>query len=162
MKVTKKIIMGLLLVFAAAQCFRPQKNEGAASYADAFVADTHPPKEVQVILRRACFDCHSDVTRYPWYAAITPVNYWLEHHIKHGKSHFNISHWSAYTTKEKDEKLKNLIDAFEHGWMPLESYTWIHKDAIPNDTEVKHVVGWAKHARLKYQEIPIPIATNYL
>ena len=49
------------------------------------MTETKPPEDVKTILKETCFDCHSDVTRYPWYNNITPVNYWLAAHIKNGK-----------------------------------------------------------------------------
>ena len=88
MRIIKKILLFLLVVFIIAQFFGPEKNEGDMASIDAFIADTNPPDDVHEILKTTCYDCHSDVTRYPWYNNITPVNYWLADHIKHGKGHF--------------------------------------------------------------------------
>ena len=68
-------------------------------------------------------------TNYPWYNSITPVNYWLNGHIKEGKKHFNVSKWASYSVKKKDHKLEELIEELEAQDMPLASYTWTHKEA---------------------------------
>ena len=75
MRIIKKILVALLIVFIIMQFFGPDKNEGDMASIDAFIADTNPPDDVHNILKNTCFDCHSDVTRYPWYNKITPVNY---------------------------------------------------------------------------------------
>ena len=73
MRIIKKILWLLLLGFVIAQFFRPDKNEGELSSIDAFITDTNPPEDVKLILKETCYDCHSDVTRYPWYNSITPI-----------------------------------------------------------------------------------------
>ena len=150
MKILKKILLLLLLAFIIAQFFGPDKNEGDIASVAPFFEDTNPPENVKIILKEACIDCHSDHTRYPWYNSITPVNYWLADHIKHGKEHFNVSKWSGYSIKKKDHKLEELIEMVEKKEMPLPSYTWTHGDAKLTDEQIKSVVDWAKNVRVKY------------
>ncbi len=146
----------MLGLFVLSQFFRPKKNEGSTTTFNSFLKDTKPPKDVQNIFIETCFDCHSDVTRYPWYSNITPVNYWLEDHIADGKKHFNISQWDDYSTKKKDHKFKELIEMVENKEMPLESYTYIHREARLSDEQIKSVVAWAKEVRFKYSLAPRP------
>ena len=157
MKILKKILIALLVILVVAQFFGPEKNEGTMASTDAFYAETNPPSEVKHILEVACIDCHSDVTTYPWYNSITPVNYWLASHVKDGKRHFNISNWEGTPTKRKDNKFEELIEMVEEKDMPLPSYTWTHTDARLSDAQIKAVVDWAKMVRLKYSlEMPKP------
>ncbi|NRD24035.1 heme-binding domain-containing protein [Winogradskyella litoriviva] len=150
MKIIKKIALLLLVVFIIAQFFGPDKNEGDIASVEAFYTDTNPPEEVKIILENACNDCHSDNTRYPWYNNITPVNYWLADHVKHGKKHFNISKWNDYSDKKKDHKLDELIEMVEEKEMPLDSYTWTHGEAELSQDQIDAVIAWAKNVRLKY------------
>lgn len=150
MKILKKIGLLLLVTFIIAQFFRPEKNEGDLTSVEAFYADTNPPEDVKMILKNACNDCHSDYTRYPWYSNITPVNYWLADHIKHGSKHFNISKWNDYDDKRKDHKLEELIEMVEAKEMPLPSYTWTHGDAKLSQAQIDAVISWAKTVRTKY------------
>ncbi|MEZ4793028.1 MAG: heme-binding domain-containing protein [Gelidibacter sp.] len=154
MKIIKKILWFLLLVFVVAQFFGPEKNEGNLTSIDSFYADTNPPEKVKLILKESCNDCHSDVTRYPWYNKITPVNYWMADHVKHGKGGLNMSKWDDYSTKKKDHKLKELIEIVKKKEMPLPSYTWVHTEAKLTDEQIKSVVDWANQVRFKYSLEP--------
>ncbi|WP_299521261.1 heme-binding domain-containing protein [Winogradskyella sp.] len=149
-KLLKKLGLVLLLAFIIAQFFGPEKNEGDIASVNVFLEDTNPPEDVKLILKNACFDCHSDHTRYPWYNNITPVNYWLADHIRHGKGDFNVSKWSEYSDKKKDHKLEELAEEVEERHMPLTSYTWTHGDAKLTDKQIEAVEAWVKTARIKY------------
>lgn len=151
MKLLKKILFVLLAIFIIAQFFGPEKNEGDMASINAFLEDTNPPEQVKVILQESCFDCHSDVTRYPWYSSITPVNYWLAEHIEHGSGHFNVSKWEGNSVKRKDHKFEELIEMVEAKEMPLPSYTWTHSEANLSEEQIEAVISWAKDVRLKYQ-----------
>ena len=150
MKIIKKIGWVLLIALIIAQFFGPERNEGDSKSMTAFLAETNPPKDVKVTLESACFDCHSNVTRYPWYNSITPVNYWLAGHVKDGKKHFNVSDWENYSVKKKDHKLDELIEEVEEKHMPLNSYTWTHGDANLSDEQISAMVSWAKGVRAQY------------
>ncbi|MBC3847101.1 heme-binding domain-containing protein [Winogradskyella echinorum] len=150
MKILKKLGLLLLVVFIIAQFFGPEKNDGDLSSVDAFFTDTNPPEDVKLVLKNACLDCHSDHTRYPWYNNITPVNYWLADHVKHGKGDFNVSKWNDYSDKKKDHKIEELIEMVEAKEMPLPSYTWTHGDAKLSQDQIDAMVSWAKTVRLKY------------
>jgi len=150
MKLLKKILLVLLLMFIVAQFFGPEKNQGDYASIDTFIAETKPSPEIKEILKESCFDCHSAVTRYPWYNNITPVNYWLADHVNHGKGHFDVSKWNEYSVKKKDHKLDELIEMVEAKEMPLNSYTWTHTEARLTDAQIKAVIEWAKGVRATY------------
>jgi hypothetical protein len=147
----KKIIIGLLILVVIAQFFQPNKNQGNLESITHFLEKTQAPKEVQIILEHACFDCHSSHTNYPWYSSITPVNYWLNSHIKEGKKHFNVSKWDSYSVKKKDHKLEEMIEELENESMPLASYTWTHKEAQLTDAQVHSLKEWVHSLRSSYK-----------
>lgn len=150
MKVLKRIGWFLLIVLVIAQFFRPEKNQGDINSIAAFINETNPPEQVHLVLKETCYDCHSDVSKYPWYFNITPVNYWMAEHIKNGKKHFNVSNWESNSVKRKDHKFEELIEMVEKKEMPLPSYTWTHSEAKLTDEQIKSVIDWAKKVRLKY------------
>ena len=117
---------------------------------DAFYAETQPSETVTAILKESCLDCHSNNTRYPWYSNITPVNYWLNDHVVEGKEHFNVSDWDTYTVKKKDHKLEELVEMVESKEMPLDSYTWTHREANLSDAQITAVIDWANKVRSSY------------
>ena len=156
MKIIKKILFLLLIVLVIAQFFGPEKNQGEIASLDSFMLESHASDEVKMILKESCFDCHSDVTRYPWYNNVTPVNFWLAHHVDEGKEELNFSKWSSYSLKRKDHKLEEVIEMVEEKEMPLPSYTWTHKEAKLTDAQITVVKEWAEKMRLGYYLLPKP------
>ncbi|TYB77207.1 heme-binding domain-containing protein [Bizionia myxarmorum] len=150
MKILKKIILFLLVVFLIAQFFGPKKNDGTLASVEPFLLSTNPPEAVVAILKESCFDCHSNYTKYPWYSKITPVNYWLADHVNEGKEDFNVSIWSEYSVKQKDHKFKELIETVESREMPLDSYILTHNEANLTDTQIASVIEWSKKMRIIY------------
>jgi len=148
-KIIKYTGITLLLVLIGMQFIRPEKNNGGYKSIAAFKIDTNPSKEVFSILKTHCFDCHTNQTKYPWYAKIAPISYWLADHVNEGKEEFNMSNWDAYSVKKKDHKLEELIEEIEEGKMPLNSYTWIHGKLPEKDQEL--LLQWANLARLQYE-----------
>jgi len=150
MKTSKRISLLILVIIGIAQFFQPDKNQGDLTTIEPFLNETKPSEQVQKILETACYDCHSNSTNYPWYAKITPVNFWMDNHINHGKQELNFSRWNQYSSKRKEHKFDEIIELVERKEMPLESYTWVHKDAILTDAQINQVVLWAKLAKIQY------------
>ena len=150
MKWIKRFLILALLVLIVLQLVRPDKNDQGYDSLKAFIADTNPTDNVSTILKTSCYDCHTNQTTYPWYANVAPVSYWLDEHIEHGKGHLNFSEWGSYSKKRKDHKLEEFIEIIEEKEMPLPSYTWIHKDAILDEAQIKELLQWAQLARVKY------------
>jgi mono/diheme cytochrome c family protein len=151
---TKKILLGLALVFLALQFVRPAKNLSPAPGPQDITARVAMPAEVQRVFTKACYDCHSDHTRYPWYAEVQPVGWWLASHIHDGKRHLNFSEFGAFSTKAADRKLKQIARNVDDREMPLPSYTWIHRDAILTDAEIKIIDDWVDAARTQIAPKP--------
>lgn len=143
----KKILLGLILVAIVIQFVRPQKNLSAATpKTDLLVA--HPaPAEVKQLLAIACYDCHSDNTRYPWYAEIQPVAWWLAQHVDDGKRELNLSSFGELSAKRKASRLEAMIDSITTGEMPLKSYTIVHRDAKLSPAQVKLLTDWLEALR---------------
>lgn len=152
MKIAKKILWFLLIVFVIAQFFGPDKNDGDITSIDVFLTETNPPEQVKQILKESCFDCHSNKTRYPWYFNVTPVNYWIAGHIDHGKEDVNFSDWVSYSLKKKEHKMEELWEEVKKKEMPLESYTWTHSEANLTDEQIEAVVNWAKGVQENYKQ----------
>ena len=102
---------------------------------------------MKAILERACYDCHSNHTRYPWYAEIQPLGWWLADHVKEGKAHLNFSTFGTYPAKRQTRKLEELIEEVEGGNMPLGSYKLTHTDARLTPAEIKALTDWAASVR---------------
>lgn len=79
---------------------------------------------------RACFDCHSNETKWPSYATIAPLSWGLQRHVDEGREDLNFSEWQR-TYKEADESAKSIRE----GEMPPSSYLWFHPEARLTDAE---------------------------
>ena len=138
----KKILLGLLVLLLAIQFIRQSKNFAPAP-SPADIQIRHPlPPETRRILETACYDCHSNYTRYPWYAEVQPVSWWLADHIKEGKSHINFSEFDRLTPKRAARKLEQCADEVTDGGMPLTSYKFIHAEARLTDAQRKTLADW--------------------
>lgn len=143
----KKILLGVVVLLAAAQLVRPAKNLSTAAGPDD-ISVKHPvPARVGTVLQKACYDCHSNNTHYPWYAEVQPVGWWLRWHVNDGKRHLNFSEFGAYTAKRAGKKLEELADEVAQREMPLSSYTWLHPEARLTPEEIKLVADWAESLR---------------
>jgi hypothetical protein len=152
MKILKKTLISLLVVLVIAQFFGPEKNDGDMATVASFLLETNPPQDVKKILETTCFDCHSAKSNYPWYNAITPVNYWLDEHIQDGKKHLDFSKWNEYSLKKKEHKMDELHEEVEEGEMPLNSYTWTHSEANLSPAQIAAVVTWGKKVQADYKQ----------
>jgi hypothetical protein len=138
----KKIILFLLAVFIIIQFIRPTKN--LAARGPQHIEAIYPmPDNVKQIMRVACYDCHSDSTRYPWYNQMQPVAWWLNHHIGEAREELNFSQFGTYNKQKQVKKLQKVKSAVTKGWMPLDSYLWIHKDAKLSPEQAKAIADWA-------------------
>jgi hypothetical protein len=149
----RNILLGLLLALIVIQFFRPEKNQSTGSSPTDITTKYAVPVNVQSVLKRSCYDCHSNNTTYPWYDNIQPVAWWLSHHIHEGKEELNFSEFTAYPPKKARHKLEEVGEAVTDGWMPLGSYLWIHHDAKLKPEEAKLIADWADGLR---KQIPAP------
>ena len=140
----KVIGVSLVLLVIAAQFFRPDKVIKNQTDITAFLNETQPSVEVQEILVTACFDCHSNNTKYPWYSEITPINFWMKDHIDEGTEELNFSDWASYSLKRKKHKMEEIWEEIEENEMPLNSYLITHSDAKLSEDEKSKMVSWAK------------------
>jgi hypothetical protein len=139
----KKILLVLLVVLVIIQFFRPKKNISTTNSTNDITTIATVPGDVQTILNKACYDCHSNNTRYPWYAEIQPVAWWLNDHVQDGKKHLNYSDFASYPLRKQYKKLDETIEMVKEGEMPLSSYTLIHKDADLTADERGKLTTWA-------------------
>jgi hypothetical protein len=82
------------------------------------------PPEVQAILRRACFDCHSNETRWPLYSRIAPGSWLMARDVHNGRSHMNFSEWADHDEDERQTDLENCWEQVEAGNMPKWFYIY--------------------------------------
>jgi hypothetical protein len=147
MRILKKILLVLLIVFIAIQFIQPARNTNGQVLPTDISNAVSVPENVQNILRTACYDCHSNNTTYPWYNYVQPTAWILANHIKHGKRDLNFSDFGSYSIRKQQSKLKAIADQIKDGEMPLYSYTIIHKNARLSKEEKGLIIDWAQNAQ---------------
>lgn len=131
----KKIFTALAAVIVGIQ-FIPVKRTNPQ-----VVYDFDGPAEVKAILKRSCYDCHSNETRWPWYSRVAPVSWLVSQDVKEGREHINFSEWEPL----KDivyihVKIYNMVAS---GQMPLKAYLPMHPDAKISPEELETLKNWA-------------------
>jgi len=142
----KKIGLGLLILLIAIQFIRSEKNVNLTAAATANdISKVMPvPDNIQIILKTSCFDCHSNNTIYPWYAAIQPVAWWLNDHIEEGRKEINFNEFASYSLRRQYKKLGEIIEQLKEDEMPLDSYRLIHRNAVLSEPKKLSLSNWAQ------------------
>ena len=138
----KKWLLILVTVFVLIQFIQPARNRSGQVLNTDLTKVFAVPATVKVILESACYDCHSNNTRYPWYSYIQPGGWWLANHIKEGKEELNFSEFGMYSQRRQINKLRSIENSIKDGSMPLSSYAWLHKDARLTNDEKVVITGW--------------------
>lgn len=142
-----KIILGVILVIAGLQLFQIDKTNPESDPSLDFISITNPPAEVGIMLKEACYDCHSYKTKYPWYTFTQPLGWWIEEHIEHGRDELNFSEWGSYSERRADHKLEESSELVLEKEMPLPSYLKAHSEARLTSGERKQLASWFDQVR---------------
>ena len=139
----RKIILGLLAVVVAIQFIRPTRNSSTGENPNEISKYYEVSADIQIVLKKSCYDCHSNNTVYPWYANIQPVGWWLQNHVNEGKRELNFSEFGSYPEKKAKHKFEEIEEMVNEGEMPLTSYTLIHGDAKLTAEQSSALASWA-------------------
>lgn len=146
-----KVLFALVAVLAVIQFFRPEKNL-SNDESNSIKTTYAVPEHVDIILQKACNDCHSNKTNYPWYAEVQPVAWWLSHHVEEGRDELNFSTFTTRKIASQNHKFEEIIELVKAGDMPLPSYTWLHPEANLTGEEKEAIVTWAQQQMDKLKQ----------
>ena len=141
--IIKKTLIGLLIILVFLQFIHPAKNINKVITPQDISVIYPLPDSISILLQKACYDCHSNNTRYPWYNNMEPVAFWLNDHVNGGKANLNFSAFGGYSKDKQIKNLKGVAKELEEGSMPLGSYQWIHKDAVLSEHDKNMLITWA-------------------
>jgi hypothetical protein len=144
MKLSSRILLSLLALLIIIQFFRPVKNLSGDRTYD-ITTQYRVPENISIIMEKACNDCHSNTTRYPWYAQVQPFAWWIADHVNEGKRELNFSEFAKRRLAIQNHKLEEVIENVKEHEMPLSSYTWLgmHPEANLTDEERVAITDWA-------------------
>ena len=111
--------------------------------------------EVRAILRRACYDCNSNETVWPWYSRVAPVSWQVAQDVREGREELNFSTWDQYSAKQQGKKLRESFEEVGEGEMPPWFYLPMHSDAMLSTQDRSALRSWARG------ELPYDSAERY-
>lgn len=132
-----------LAALVIAQAFRIDKTNPPAQQ------NVAAPPEVAAVLRRACYDCHSNETVWPWYSNVAPISWLLARDVREGRRELNFSAWNAYDAKKQAKKLKETAKEVAKGGMPPWLYTAMHPHAALSQIDAERLRAWTAEEKAK-------------
>lgn len=100
------------------------------------------PDDVGQLLHRACADCHSDETRWPWYATLFPASWIVQRDVRAARGQLNLSRWGGYAIFEQADLLDEMCIRAGARIMPPQPYQWLHPDARLADADTARLCEW--------------------
>ena len=136
MSLAARIVGGVLVLGVAAQLVRPARENPPVS------GDLPAPTDVHRLLRRACYDCHSHETAWPWYAHVAPVSWLVAHDVAEGREKLDFSAWDALGPAKRTKKLRESAKEIDEDEMPPWQYRLVHREARLTDVEKQQLRAW--------------------
>jgi uncharacterized membrane protein len=134
----KKTLIFTLIFLASLQLISVDKTNPKTDEQLAIDA----PQDVKHILKKGCYDCHSNETKWPYYSNIAPVSFFVASHVKNGRKALNFSTYKEINKDIKEQRLKRAIMTVNNGMMALPSYLSVHDDAVLDKEEKKILTKW--------------------
>lgn len=138
MKTFLNILYWFLIVIALIQFIPVDRTNKPVDEKVNFVTVQNTPKNVAEILKKACYDCHSNETVYPNYAYVAPISWSIKNHINEGREHLNFSEWKNFNPDLKKNMLENSAKSIKDYSMPMTGYIAQHPEA--NLTKAERVL----------------------
>jgi hypothetical protein len=140
-KTAKTAALLFVAVLLVVQVFRIEKSNPPVR------SDIAAGPELEPLLRRACYNCHSNETVWPWYSNVAPVSWLVGNDVKEARHHLNFSEWGVYSTDDQRLKLKAIGEEVGEGGMPLWYYSLIHADSRLTEAERDKIKEWTATAK---------------
>jgi hypothetical protein len=135
-KIALRILIALAVAFAVAQLIPvPRTNPSVEQ-------EPPMPAEVRTVLVKACYDCHSNETKWPWYSYVAPMSWLVAYDVKAGRKELNFSTWNTLRPGKGDKMLQEVWEVIEDGEMPLAIYTPAHPEARLTNAEKEIIRAW--------------------
>jgi Haem-binding domain len=153
MRRVKKVLLALLGLLLLAQVVQPRRTNPPVVESRSMAAHIPVPAQIQGILKRSCYDCHSSATVWPWYSHTAPVSWLVTDDVNEGRRHINFQDWESLEAKEAVERLGLICGEVKSGDMPPRSYRIMHPRSVLSPEEVNAICSWSQ-SFIKVPEFP--------
>jgi hypothetical protein len=133
-------LIGLCVAFAAIQLVPVNRTNPPVQ------GDFQGSAELVSILRRACYDCHSNETVWPWYSRIAPVSWVIAHDVNEGRAALNFSTWNQLSANKQTEAMRESWEEVGEGKMPTWYYVALHPEARLSPADQSVLRAWSASA----------------
>lgn len=136
MRPGRTIILLLILGLIGIQFIKVERTNPPVT------AEIRAPSDIMEILKKSCYDCHSNETVWPWYSKVAPVSWLVEDDVTEGRKHLNFSTFESLDTSVKLKKKDEILEEVQNGEMPLDIYTLIHPNANLELLQIAKIEKW--------------------
>ncbi len=133
----RRVLLGVVLVLAAIQVVPVDRSNPPVE------TEIPAPENVRAVLRRACYDCHSNESVWPWYSRVAPVSWLVARDVREGRGELNFSTWNLYAEKRRARKGKEILEQVAKGEMPPWFYVAVHREAALSAEDAALLKEWA-------------------
>ena len=135
LKIPQMLVLAIVLIFLLAQGIRIDKSNPP-------VRSDLAPVAVKPVLQRACYNCHSNETIWPWYSNVAPASWLVGMDVREGRDHLNFSEWGAYDSGTQSHKLRGIAEEVRGGEMPPWYYSLVHRGSRLSEAERTQILAW--------------------
>jgi hypothetical protein len=141
----KQAAVVFLVVLAAAQLVRPERTNPPidASHTIQAHLGTGPASGLGLVLDRACGQCHSNASVWPWYTNIAPLSWLMAYGVKQGRKAVNYSEWATYPPERQQVLLAATCQDARSGKMPGSAYTLLYPATRLSAQDIALICGAA-------------------
>jgi hypothetical protein len=139
----RQTVVVFVVVFAAAQFIRPDRTNPATDASRTIDTHVGTGSELVAVLDRACSDCHSNATVWPWYTEIAPLSWLMAYGVNEGRRAVNFLEWTAYPPERQGKLLAESCQDVTAGKMPG-PYALLHPEMRLSPRDVETICAAAR------------------
>lgn len=158
---TKRLLFFLFALLLVLQAFPIDRDLPKANLAQSLNQVLRPPNDVTALLKNACYDCHSNQTRYPWYTRIQPVGWWIQYHVNAGREGLDFSTFGQWNAAIQADILRHCAKMLKKGEMPLQSYLNMHPEARLDIGQQTRLLEWLIEQAASLESETVKLAAQH-
>ena len=135
----RTIFVILILAFIGVQYIEVERTNPIVK------ADLEAPMEIKNIFRTSCYDCHSNITKWPWYSKVAPISWMIIDDVNEGRKKLNFSEWETLYSGKKEELKKKIWEEISAEEMPPSGYVYLHPGASLEITQKNILKKWLQN-----------------
>jgi hypothetical protein len=149
--VLKKVLVAVgaaaIVALVGGSLIHPFGTPGLPASSQTILGEAQIDPETLAIVQRACRNCHSQQTEWPWYSHVAPVSWLLARDVQQARLHMNLSQWQDYSADDRLRLLSEIGSAVRNREMPVQRYVLLHPEARLTDIERQQIYRWTRTER---------------